>query len=145
MRSPVASFAKLFIVLSLSIASAIALAQTKREIPAVATTTPPNIDGDLLDPAWASAPKATGFLDAVSGSPADDQTTVSILYDEKYIYIAFDCKDTHPEAITARDTVRDTKFQKQGVREKLYEQLSDIDYARDVRRLDTARNLHPSY
>jgi hypothetical protein len=110
-------FAKLAILVALSLVSLAASAQVKRQIPAVATTTPPNIDGDLLDPAWANAPKATGFLDAVSGSPAEDQTTVSILYDEKYIYIAFDCKDAHPESITARDTVRDTKFQKQGERE----------------------------
>lgn len=91
-----------------------AVGQEKRQLPAVATTTSPKIDGDISDPAWAGASKATGFIDVASGLPVDDPTTVSILYDDKYIYLAFDCKDSRPDAIAARETVRDTKFQSRG-------------------------------
>ena len=80
---------------------------TRRKIPAVKTDTPPKIDGDLSDPAWLTAPKAEGFIDRVGGNQATDRTTAYILYDQKYIYIAFHCEDSKPESISARETVRD--------------------------------------
>jgi hypothetical protein len=91
--------------------------QTKRQIPGVLASTPPVVDGDISDAVWSSAAKATDFVDVISGSTSEDQTTVSLLYDSKYLYIAFDCRDSKPDAIVARDTVRDSKFQKQGDRD----------------------------
>ena len=86
----------------------------KRRLPAVKTTTPPTIDGDLSDPAWKTAPKAETFVDQQNGSPVADQTTAYVLYDAKYLYIAFACKDSQPDKIEARETVRDSKYQGQG-------------------------------
>ena len=68
------------------------------------------IRGDLSDPIWKSGAVATGFVDLQNGSNVQDQTTVYFLYDEKYIYIGFNCLDSHPEGIVGRETVRDTKF-----------------------------------
>lgn len=85
----------------------------KRPIAAVRTATPPSIDGDLSDPCWKTAPKAEAFTDIQNGSPVADQTTSYVLYDEKYIYCAFDCRDSQPDKIVARETVRDAKFQGQ--------------------------------
>jgi hypothetical protein len=55
--------------------------------------------------------KAELFVDDQNGHPVADQTTVALLYDDTYIYVAFWCKDSHPEGIVARETVRDTKYQ----------------------------------
>src|SRR5262249_25861355 len=72
---------------------------TKRTLPAVKTTTPPVIDGDLSDPAWKTAPKAETFVDRQTGAIPPDQTTAWLLYDDKYIYVAFYCKESRPDRI----------------------------------------------
>ena len=86
---------------------------SRRHIVAVKADHPPVIDGDLSDPCWKTAGKAERFFDVQNGTLVGDQTTAYLLYDEKYIYIAFDCRDSHPELVNARETVRDMKFQQQ--------------------------------
>jgi hypothetical protein len=88
-------------------------AESNRPIAAVKTTTPPTIDGDLSDEAWKAAPRAEGFFDQQGGNQAPDQTVAYILYDDKYVYVAFHCKDSQPDKIVARETVRDHKYQSQ--------------------------------
>jgi len=83
----------------------------KRPIAAVKTATPPAIDGDLSDPAWKEAPKASVFVDRQNGRVVADQTIAYILYDEQSIYVAFHCKDSEPDQITARETIRDSQYQ----------------------------------
>ncbi len=68
---------------------------------------PPDIDGDLSDPIWQQAARAATFVDRQTSKPAADQTIAYLLYDKRYIYVAFACKDSHPESIVARETVRD--------------------------------------
>lgn len=72
---------------------------------------PPTIDGDLADPIWKVAPKATLFFDRQQGTRAPDQTIAWLAYDDKYIYVAFHCKDSQPNQIVARETVRDQKYE----------------------------------
>jgi hypothetical protein len=84
---------------------------SRRQIAAVKTAAPPVIDGDLSDACWQTAPKAETFVDDQNGVPVEDQTTVYLLYDATYIYIGFRCRDSHPEGIVARETVRDSKYQ----------------------------------
>jgi hypothetical protein len=79
----------------------------RREIPAVKTSVPPVVDGDISDACWQHAAIAQIFLDQAQGTIAPDQTEALILYDARYIYIAFHCKDSRPERIVARETVRD--------------------------------------
>ncbi len=90
---------------------ATAVAQDLR-VPAVKSA-PPKIDASFDDPAWQTAPTVTGFVDIASNHLVQDQTFVKITYDEKYIYAIFDCRDSIPTQITARETVRDNKFQNQ--------------------------------
>lgn len=101
----------------LSLAALAALAQQSpyqcRPIDAVKVTTPPKIDGDLSDECWKRAAKAEGFIDIATNAPAKEQTTAYLAYDEKNIYVAFDCKDSMPDKVTARETVRDSKYQNQ--------------------------------
>lgn len=103
---------RLFVSLILiSALTAISHGEVKRKIQAVSTATAPVIDGDLSDAAWKLAPHVTTFTDYMTGDGVADQTIVSVLYDEKNIYVAFECRDSHPEAVRARETVRDSKFQ----------------------------------
>ncbi|HZP81861.1 MAG TPA: carbohydrate binding family 9 domain-containing protein [Chthonomonadaceae bacterium] len=71
---------------------------------------PPTIDGDLSDPAWQRAAKASVFLDSQTHKPAPDQTEAYLMYDKTYIYVAFYCKDSQPDGIVARETVRDAQL-----------------------------------
>lgn len=68
------------------------------------TATPPTIDGLLNDPVWRDAP----FIeDMHQFRPADhveptQKTTVYLLYDDDYLYVAGRMWDTNPEEIRAR-------------------------------------------
>ncbi len=81
-----------------------------RSLPAFKATTAPTIHGDLSDPAWKAAPIAEKFYDVQNGSVMEDQTKAYLLYDDKYIYVGFEMKDSQPAKITAQETVRDYKF-----------------------------------
>jgi len=66
--------------------------------------TPPTIDGDLSDPAWANAAGATlGFPWPEQAGPRQS-TTVRLLWDDRNLYFAFDCDDG---AITTKHERRD--------------------------------------
>jgi hypothetical protein len=85
-----------------------------RPLPAVrlpAGATPPDIDGDVSDPAWKQGARAVTFYDPQSGKPVPDQTEAFLLYDKKYVYVAFYCHDSQPDAIVARETVRDANME----------------------------------
>jgi hypothetical protein len=64
----------------------------------------------LADSTWAAAPKAETFYDRQSGSHEIDQTVARILYDDKYIYVSFYCRDSQPDKILGRETIRDSKY-----------------------------------
>ena len=74
----------------------------RAELPSLAvpgTATPPAIDGDLTDAAWAAA-GVIGRMLPPSGSPADAgvpaplPTTVRVLWDSEALYVAFACEDS---------------------------------------------------
>jgi Carbohydrate family 9 binding domain-like/Domain of unknown function (DUF5916) len=81
------------------------------------STPPPVLDGDLSDTAWQSASVAETFYDRLKGNPTtdDNATKAYFLYDDTYLYVAFSCKDSQPDQITARETVRDSRFNNAGV------------------------------
>ena len=78
-----------------------------RRIQAVRTDQPPVIDGKLDDPCWRKTPRAYPFIDSYTSKLAPDQTEAYVIYDEKAIYVAFKCFDSHPEQIKATETKRD--------------------------------------
>ena len=53
---------------------------------------PPVIDGKLDDDAWKVAPAVTLVL-AETGKPATKDTKARMCWDDKYLYVAFDCVD----------------------------------------------------
>ena len=83
---------------------------TRRPLRAAQCKMPPTIDGDLSDECWKLASRADTFVDRVTGAVASDQTIAYITYDAKNIYVAFDCRDSQPDQVMARETIRDSKY-----------------------------------
>ena len=64
--------------------------------------TPPHIDGILNDQCWEEEGEwSQEFVQQtpVEGGKASQKTVMKILYDNKYIYVAFKCYDSEPEKI----------------------------------------------
>ncbi len=52
----------------------------------------PVIDGKLDDAAWKEAP-AVELTTSFDGKPVTRKTTARVLYDDKFLYVSFDCED----------------------------------------------------
>lgn len=64
-----------------------------REYRAPKASTPPVIDGDLSDPAWASAPWTPAFVRSTTGAPVRQRTRAKLVWDDTHLYVAFDVED----------------------------------------------------
>jgi len=93
----------LFVLLSSCFVNA---ADVRPVIQGYQVTEPPKIDGDINDPCWAKAPSVDDFYLPIDGTKAEEPTTVKICYDQKNIYVAFYCYDSHPEGIVAKESKR---------------------------------------
>ncbi len=69
----------------------------------------PTIDGSINDPVWQQAEWQTGFTEnrPKNNVPAAQETAFKILYDDKFIYLAFNCFDAAPDSIARRMSRRD--------------------------------------
>lgn len=77
--------------------------QNAKELPAVKIDEPPIIDGQLNDTAWQNAPQGTDFTDRrAGGAPAEDQSTIMMVYTDEAIYFAGYFFDSEPGGIVAR-------------------------------------------
>ena len=91
-----------------------AAARGERKLKATRTTEAITIDGELNEAAWASAPKADGFIQTEPrpDEPASEQTDVRVLYDNEKLYIGVYAHDREPgRAIVSelnRDFTRDS-------------------------------------
>ncbi|MBZ2186581.1 MAG: carbohydrate-binding family 9-like protein [Bryobacter sp.] len=65
---------------------------------------PLSIDGKLNDSAWAQAEAVTFQFPWPNQTGAKQKTTVRLLWDDKYLYLGYDCEDAD---ITAQYTHRD--------------------------------------
>ena len=62
------------------------------------------VDGKTSEAAWADAAIAGPFVDTMTGAPAEQKTTARLLYDSKFLYVAFDNEDTDVwTTLTRRD------------------------------------------
>ena len=71
---------------------------------------PPAIDGDLADATWAQVPWSdSGFHQRQpdDSAPVSEDTRFKILYDDRFVYVAFRAFDSSPELIEARLGRRD--------------------------------------
>ncbi|HEY7376070.1 MAG TPA: DUF5916 domain-containing protein [Polyangia bacterium] len=85
-------------------------------IVAARTAQPPVIDGRLDDPAWATAPPSDAFVQHFpdEGAPPTERTTMRVLYDDKNLYLGFDCEQLNAP-IVKRLARRDSPIPSDGV------------------------------
>ena len=83
-----------------------------REIEAVATDSPPKIDGALNDSCWQKAAQSGNFIqyDPLPGEPATQPTKVYLAYDRNRLYVAFECFKDDMNRLAANSTRRDARF-----------------------------------
>ncbi len=76
------------------------------------TTTPPVIDGCLDDSAWTSAVLIDDFhqIDPIDGATPTESMIVRVTYDDDYLYIAADLRDSEPSAIRATQMIQGKWF-----------------------------------
>ncbi len=82
---------------------------TKLTVVAARTSGKIELSGKLDDPNWMLAQPVSLQYEVTPGenTPATQQTTVRVVYNDQYVYFGFDCKDTHPDEIRAHLTDRD--------------------------------------
>ena len=68
-------------------------------------SSPPRLDGRLDDPAWAGA--ETHVLPAMLASETEVPTTVRVVYDDRSIYLGFECEEPLIDQVVARSVGRD--------------------------------------
>jgi len=69
-------------------------AQSRPTYEALKVSRPIVVDGKLSDPAWASASPA-GFADNTTGKASPLQSQAKVLYDDQYVYFAFEFYDAN--------------------------------------------------
>lgn len=62
------------------------------------TSGPINLDGELAESDWAKAPASPSFVDLVSGQPTMHETRIKILWDEQYLYVAYEIEEPNVQA-----------------------------------------------
>jgi hypothetical protein len=65
-----------------------------KRLVAVKTEKPVKVDGKLQEAVWKKAPSTGPFIDAYNGSNLPYQTRARAAWDQKNLYIAFECPDT---------------------------------------------------
>src|SRR5688572_5562622 len=95
----------------------LSFAQSAKQIPAVRTTLPIKIDGELKDEAWRNAQLITGFVEQrpTFGRQEDEKTRteVYLLYDNEAIYfggILRETKDSLSTELAGRDNISVNDF-----------------------------------
>ncbi len=67
------------------------------------------LDGIPSEPEWDQVAWAGGFtqIQPNPGQPSSQNTRFKILYDNNFLYVAYDCQDDHPDSISKRMGRRD--------------------------------------
>lgn len=70
---------------------------------------PIRVDGLLDEQVYQTVPAISGFIqqEPREGEPATEPTEVWLLFDDRFIYVAARCWDSHPERIVANEMRRD--------------------------------------
>jgi hypothetical protein len=73
------------------------------------TATPPTLDGNLSDAAWKSAFTIDRLQTPAAGETTVN-TTVRVCYDDKFLYVAFDCQEPHFDKLNSRAGAGEDKW-----------------------------------
>lgn len=93
------------VVWAASLTPAGAATGNRDRFPIARAASAPALDPRLADPAWASTPAATGFIDLATKAPAAQRTSARVLYDDRAVYVAFEVEQT--AALTAAQSTDD--------------------------------------
>jgi len=87
-------------------------AEKEKVIHAVKTDVSPVIDGKLDEQCWQKASKISDFVQSEpeEGKKASEKTIVYLLYDEKKLYVGFECWQSDIKKLQASATRRDSHF-----------------------------------
>jgi hypothetical protein len=80
---------------------------------AVRTDVAPDVDGQLNEPLWNSAPVIVGFVqhEPLEGQPPTEHTEIRIVYDATAVYVGARMLDSDPRAIRFGENRRDAGLQ----------------------------------
>jgi len=67
----------------------------------------PKLDGKLDDAVWAQTPSTGPFTNTMTGAPSEQKTEAKLLWDAKFLYVAFDNQDSD---VWSNLTKRDDKL-----------------------------------
>lgn len=68
------------------------------------TDKPITVDGKLDEAAWQAAPSTGPFVNTMNGAPVDQNTEAKVLWDDKFLYVAFEIADADIwSSLTKRD------------------------------------------
>ena len=67
----------------------------------------PTIDGKIEQDEWRAAAQTTGFINLADGMAAEPQTVVCVSFDDRKLYLAFECPLTSERSPTASESGRD--------------------------------------
>lgn len=104
------SFIHYIIVLCFfSFTNAVSAQHEKKQVSAVRTNTPPDIDARLNETGWLDAPVASDFIQMTpyNGEPASFDSEVKFLYDDYALYIGAMLYDSSPDSIYTMLSRRD--------------------------------------
>jgi hypothetical protein len=107
---PIAAFVAAIVLAGSAVVHGQAPALAVRgEVKAIRTSTPPVIDGHLIDESWSLAEPASEFTqrDPDEGMPPTERTEIRILYDDDAVYVAARLFDNEPDLIGRRLSSRD--------------------------------------
>jgi hypothetical protein len=80
------------------------------ELTALRVDEGPELDGILDDPCWVEADWFEGFVqrDPDPGAPSTEMTRVAFVYDDRTLFVAFDCRDSEPDGVQSHLARRDS-------------------------------------
>ncbi len=96
---------------SVLVSAAVADAAPESPMPAISAAraaVPPIIDGILDDACWASAPVADDFRTVNTDKPSAAPTEARLAYDDRCLYVAFDCHEPAMDKLVAKQFGHDT-------------------------------------
>jgi hypothetical protein len=99
----------------------------RRQLTAIATTSPITLDGALDEDVWRLGNAATGFIqsDPREGEAATEATEVRVAFDADYLYIGAFCRDASPKGIVVNEIRKDFAGRDQDTFEVLLDTFAD--------------------
>ncbi len=106
------SIAAFLLLLSVDAAASYMVDGERKSFEIRRTTSAPTIDGVLDDDVWRNAAPISDFhqTSPIDGGTPTEATIVRVTYDDEYLYIAADLRDSDPNSISAKQLIQGKLF-----------------------------------